>query len=316
MGIVKSKTNTLKTKLKEEYINSNFNDNIFRENLLSNDNSAKAFSESKKSLITNNEIIFIPCTICNSRINMNDIDSHSAICTLGQNLSSRIKLQQNSFLYQKQEKRKLANAETPHVNFHTNDYKLRKLFDHITILKNIALLEHITPMENMRNNNNSISGKGKGTSFLCNSTNNNDTYAIITLLKNLTYALNLSKIDDLSIKNLKKININIDNISPLFKVSSSIFYLIEISKVLVTEKIEIFDRHLNKNYPIYLIENQDKRIKHISQISDNDFNTNISDEFIENTSSKETNQLLSDNEFKTDNSHEFFKGIQIKETIK
>jgi hypothetical protein len=49
-----------------------------------------------------------------------------------------------------------------------------------------------------------------GTSFLSNSIDNKDFYAIVSLHKYLTDSLSISKIENLSLKNLKKILTNID----------------------------------------------------------------------------------------------------------
>ena len=49
-----------------------------------------------------------------------------------------------------------------------------------------------------------------GSSFSSNSIDNKDIYAIVSLHKYLSDSLNISKIENLSIKNLKKILTNID----------------------------------------------------------------------------------------------------------
>ena len=77
-------------------------------------------------------------------------------------------------------------------------------------------------------------------------TDNKDNYAIISLNKYLTDAANLSKIEALSIKNLKKILTNIDTITMTFKGSFSTLLLLERSRVLVFDKIKIFKEDLKK----------------------------------------------------------------------
>jgi hypothetical protein len=121
---------------------------------------------SRKSVIQlpKNDIMFVPCVNCGNLIHMDDVEDHSNVCV-------RVK-------------EEIIVAEKSQYSYHTIDYKLKKLHEHLNQLKNSE-----------KNVNDDLS---------------KEMHYILLLSQYIMDAISIAKISNKMLAELKKILINID----------------------------------------------------------------------------------------------------------
>ena len=128
--------------------------------------------------------MFVPCINCSNLIHIEEIENHSNYCT---------KVREEVFV-----------AENSQYTYHTIDYKLKKLQEHIIIIKNSDKPNYDSLLSVSHSSNYMIS-LGNNTIDL-----SKDMHYISSLLQYIITSITLSKIDHKTIIELKKILTNID----------------------------------------------------------------------------------------------------------